>query len=247
MDFDPTSAVVRLCLQAGVLHEEGRSQEARAASLQAWNQAAHDFERFLAAESVARHEADPAERLVWLGRALEFASRIDNDAVRPAFPPLHSAIAVCHEAVGDPERAEAHRALASAGAGEPTDSGPFFHGTRADLQVGDLLTPGRTSNYDATLTMNHVYFTALIGGAGLAAGLAGGEGVERVYVVEPSGPFEDDPNVTNKRFPGNPTRSYRTNAPLRIVGEVTDWARQTPEDLRAWRERLAARAGGIIN
>ena len=222
MDFDPRSAVVRLCLQAGALQEEGRSQEARDLSMQAWNQATEDFERFLAAESVARHEADLSQRLTWLSTALEFASRIDNHATRPALPPLHAAIAGCHEALGDPESAETHRALAAAGGGAPTDPGPFFHGTRADLQVGDLLTPGRTSNYDGKLTMNHIYFTALIGGAGLAAGLAGGEGAERVYIVEPSGPFEDDPNVTNKRFPGNPTRSYRSDAPLKIVGEVTN-------------------------
>jgi len=95
--------------------------------------------------------------------------------------------------------------------------------------------------------MNHIYFTALANGAGLAAALATGDGDERVYVVEPTGPFEHDPNVTNKKFPGNPTRSYRSQAPLRIVGEVTDWVRQTPEELKKWRERLANVKGEIIN
>lgn len=120
------------------------------------------------------------------------------------------------------------------------DDGPFFHGTRADLHVGDLLTPGFRSNYRPDVVMNHVYFTALRDGAGLAAELAPGDGAPRVYVVEPTGPFEDDPNVTDRKFPGNPTRSYRSREPLRIVGEVTDWARQTPEALQAWRDRLAA-------
>ncbi len=123
---------------------------------------------------------------------------------------------------------------------EVLDDGPFFHGTKIALGDGDLLTAGNRSNYRPEIVMNHVYFTALRDGAGLAAELAPGDGVPRVYVVEPTGPFEDDPNVTDKKFPGNPTRSYRSTAPLRIVGEVTDWTRQTPEALQAWRDRLAA-------
>jgi hypothetical protein len=89
--------------------------------------------------------------------------------------------------------------------------------------------------------------TNLVNGAGLAAALAKGDGRERVYIVEPTGGFENDPNVTDKKFPGNPTRSYRTQAPLKIVGEVTDWARQTPEELQKWREKLANVKGEIIN
>jgi len=134
---------------------------------------------------------------------------------------------------------------------EVLDEGPFFHGTKADLQVGDLLTAGFRSNYRPEVVMNHIYFTALPGGAGLAAELAAGEGAPRVYVVEPTGWFENDPNVTDKKFPGNPTRSYRSTDPLRIVGEMDDWPRQTPEDLQAWRDRLAAlldsERGEIIN
>ena len=95
--------------------------------------------------------------------------------------------------------------------------------------------------------MNHIYFTALVNGAGLAAALAKGDGRERVYFVEPTGSFENDPNVTDKKFPGNPTRSYRTQAPLKIVGEVTDWVRQTPEEIQKWREKLANVKGEIIN
>jgi len=124
--------------------------------------------------------------------------------------------------------------------GTAHDEGPFFHGTKADLRVGDLLTPGFHSNYRPDVLMNHIYFTALPDGAGLAAELAAGDGAPRVYLVEPTGPFEDDPNVTDKKFPGNPTRSYRSAAPLRVVGETTDWTRLTPEALSMWRERLAA-------
>jgi hypothetical protein len=131
------------------------------------------------------------------------------------------------------------------------DEGPFFHGTKAALRVGDLLTAGFRSNYRPDVVMNHVYFTALRDGAGLAAELAPGDAPPRVYIVEPTGPFEDDPNVTDKKFPGNPTRSYRSREPLRIIAEVTDWTRQTPEALRAWRDRLAAvradERGEILN
>lgn len=134
---------------------------------------------------------------------------------------------------------------------ETLDMGPFFHGTKADLEAGDLLTAGFRSNYRPEIVMNHIYFTALRDGAGLAAELAAGDGAPRVYQVEPTGEFENDPNVTDKKFPGNPTRSYRSKKPLRIVGEVEDWTRLTPEALQLWRERLAAiradRRGEIIN
>lgn len=130
------------------------------------------------------------------------------------------------------------------------DEGPFFHGTKADLQVGDLLTAGFRSNYRPEIVMNHIYFTALHNGAGLAAELAAGDGEPRVYAVEPTGTFENDPNVTDKKFPGNPTRSYRSTEPLRVIGEVEDWPRLSPEDLQTWRDRLAVieeKRGEIIN
>jgi len=133
----------------------------------------------------------------------------------------------------------------------PRDEGPFFHGTKADLKAGEHLTAGFPSNYRPEIVMNHVYFTALVAGAGLAAELAPGSAEPRVYLVEPTGAYEDDPNVTDKKFPGNPTRSYRTASPLRVVEEVTDWPRLSPEELQGWRDRLAAiRAedrGEIIN
>ena len=134
---------------------------------------------------------------------------------------------------------------------EVLDEGPFFHGTKADLQPGDALTAGFRSNYRPEVVMNHIYFTALRDGAGLAAELAAGDAEPRVYLVEPTGAFENDPNVTDKKFPGNPTRSYRSAHPLRVVGEVTDWTRLTPEALQEWRDRLAVilhdEHGEIIN
>ena len=137
----------------------------------------------------------------------------------------------------------------------PLDAGPFFHGTIAHLGAGDYLTAGRRSNYRPEIVMNHIYFTALVDGAGLAAEIAAeltdGDARPRVYAVEPTGAFEDDPNVTDKKFPGNPTRSYRSSEPLRIVSEITEWTRLTPEQLETWRERLSVllsnERGEIIN
>ncbi|RYC10773.1 NAD(+)--rifampin ADP-ribosyltransferase [Nocardioides zhouii] len=131
------------------------------------------------------------------------------------------------------------------------DNGPFFHGTKADLLVGELLTAGFRSNYRPEVVMNHIYFTALADGAGLAAELAAGEREPRVYEVQPVGAYENDPNVTDKKFPGNPTRSYRSTEPLRVVAEVEDWTRLSPEALQAWRDRIAVlradERGEIIN
>ena len=127
------------------------------------------------------------------------------------------------------------------------DVGPFFHGTKADLRVGDLLTAGFRSNYDATVVMNHIYFTILPKGAGLAAEMAQGNGPPRVYVVEPLGEFENDPNVTDKKFPGNPTRSYRSTQPLRIVGQLESWEPCDAEFIQALRRRVETGAGQIIN
>ena len=138
---------------------------------------------------------------------------------------------------------------------EPLDDGPFFHGTIAELSIDDLLTAGHPSSYRPEIVMNHIYFTARVDGAGLAAELAaelaGGNTTPRVYAVEPTGEFENDPNVTDKKFPGNPTRSYRSSAPIRIVKEIPEWTRLAPEQLQSWRERLSAllssEDGEIIN
>jgi len=127
------------------------------------------------------------------------------------------------------------------------DTGPFFHGTKAELQPGDLLTAGFKSNYHESVVMNHIYFTALSKGAGLAAEIAKGSGRPRVYIVEPTGEFENDPNVTDKKFPGNPTRSYRSRQPLKVVGELESWELYDPEFIRQLRARVEEGMGEIIN
>ncbi len=226
---------------------KGNAEEASRLFLQAWNEATNDFEKYIAAYYVARQQKEVPDKLKWLETALQFAVNIHNAAVVSAFPNLYSHIAQCYDDLGDVNNAKKNRDLADSFTGNPTDEGPFYHGTRVDLQVGDLLTPGGSSNYQADLIMNHIYFTALANGAGLAAALAKGDGRERVYIVEPMGSFENDPNVTDKKFPGNPTRSYRSQSPLKIVGEITDWVRQTPKELQNWREKLANVKGEIIN
>jgi rifampin ADP-ribosylating transferase len=127
---------------------------------------------------------------------------------------------------------------------EPTpfevhESGALLHGTKADLAVGDLLTPGRRSNIGGERIANHVYVTATLDAAAWGAELATGDGPGRIYLVEPLGPIEDDPNVTDKRFPGNPTRSYRTREPVRVVGELVGWVGHSPDQVQAKRDGLA--------
>ncbi len=123
--------------------------------------------------------------------------------------------------------------------------GVYLHGTKADLAVGDLLVPGRESNFEAGRVMNHVYFTATLDAAAWGAEFAAGEGRGRIYVVEPTGEFEDDPNVTDKKLPGNPTQSFRSRHPLRVVAELTDWAGHSPERQQVMRDGLdALRARG---
>jgi len=122
---------------------------------------------------------------------------------------------------------------------EVHESGALFHGTKADLAVGELLVPGRRSNYGGGRTANHVYLSQTLDAATWGAELAVGDGPGRIYIVEPTGPLEDDPNVTDKRFPGNPTRSYRTRDPVKIVGELADWVGHSPDQVQAMRDGLA--------
>ena len=247
MEFSPSNNVVKLCLQGMNMEETGKPEEASKLFLQAWNEATNDFEKFLAAHYVARHQKTVSDKLKWLETTLQFALKVNDNAVKSAFPSLYLNIAKCYQDLNDHIKAKEYSDLAISSKYNPSDKGPFYHGTKANLQVGDLLTAGGNSNYKSELKMNHIYFTALVNGAGLAAELAKGNGEPRVYVVEPTGSFENDPNVTDKKFPGNPTRSYRSQDPLKIIGEITDWVRLAPEELQNWQKRLANVKGEIIN
>ncbi|MBL7921400.1 MAG: NAD(+)--rifampin ADP-ribosyltransferase [Bacteroidia bacterium] len=247
MEFSPKNLIVRLCIQGMDMEEKGKTAEARQLFMQAWNEASNNFEKFIAAHYVARQQDNIKDTLKWLETDLELALKVNDHAVKPAFAPLYTNIATCYEELNDSVNAKKNFDSADSFTEEVTDKGPFYHGTKADLKVGELLRAGHNSNYKDGFTMNHIYFTALPNGAGLAAALAKGDGRERIYIVEATGSIEHDPNVTNKKFPGNPTRSYRTVGPLKIVGEAKDWKGDSSEEIQKWKERLADNKGDIIN
>jgi len=114
----------------------------------------------------------------------------------------------------------------------------YYHGTKADLKPGEVIEPGYNSNYGKRKKAAYVYLTATLNAATWGAELAVGEEPGRIYIVEPTGPIEDDPNLTDKKYPGNPTKSYRTRDPLRVTGEVTDWQGHSPEELKAMKDHL---------
>jgi hypothetical protein len=126
----------------------------------------------------------------------------------------------------------------SAAATDDLSSQRLYHGTRADLKPGDLIAPGYVSNYGKRKQATYVYLSATLDAATWGAELALGEGPGRIYIVEPTGPIADDPNLTDKKFPGNPTKSYRSRQPLRVVGEVTDWQGHSPEALKAMKDNV---------
>ena len=124
---------------------------------------------------------------------------------------------------------------------EPTNdpgSQRFYHGTKANLKQGDLIEPGYNSNYGKRKKASFIYLTATLDAATWGAELAQGEGPGRIYIVEPTGPMEDDPNLTDKKFPGNPTKSYRSRNPLRVTGEITDWKGHSAGQLKAMKDNL---------
>lgn len=247
MEFSPFNPVIKLCLQGMGMEEKANTEEALKLFHQAWREASSDFERFIAAHYIARNQKAVNEQLKWLELSLQNALKTNDDAVKSAFPLLYSNLAKCYKELGLNDKAQEHAELSLSFKNNPADKGPFYHGTKAVLQIGDMLIAGGNSNYQSDLKMNHIYFTALINGAGLAASLAKGDGLEHVYIIEPTGEFENDPNVTDKKFPGNPTRSYRSLSPLKIVGEASDWAKPSAEELQKWREKLEGNKGEIIN
>lgn len=119
-----------------------------------------------------------------------------------------------------------------------TDSQTYYHGTKADLRAGDLIKPGHSSNYGKRKQASFVYLTATLDAAIWGAELAVGSGRGRIYIVEPTGPIEDDPNLTNKRFPGNPTKSYRSRNPFRIVDEIREWEGHSPDKIQEMLDHL---------
>ncbi|MCO7175394.1 NAD(+)--rifampin ADP-ribosyltransferase [Sporolactobacillus kofuensis] len=245
--FNPNNIIIKLCMSGMNLESSGNIEDATAIFQKAWHEATDDYERFIAAYHLARQQISIIDKLKWMETSLKCAQNINDENVKSAYSTLFLNIAKCYEELRDSDNAKRNYELSNSYKGAPSDKGPFYHGTKADLQVGDLLTAGGTSNYKPELKMNHIYFTANVNGAGLAAALAKGEGRERVYIIEPTGEFENDPNLTDKKFPGNLTRSYRSQKPLRIIGEETEWRKQTTTERHEWHQKLAKNKGEIIN
>lgn len=202
MEFNPNNNVVKLCLQGMAMEEKGKPEEASKLFLQAWNESTNDFEKFIATHYVTRHQKSVPNKLKWFETTLQLALKINNDYIKGIFPSLYLNISKCYEELGDLDKAKKNYELAISFKDKLSDNGPFYHGTRADLQVGDLLTAGFRSNYNPEVIMNHIYFTALINGAGLAAELAKGDGRDRVYIVETTGSFENDPKRYRQKISG---------------------------------------------
>lgn len=248
MEFSPFNTVVKLCLQGIQQRDAGNGEESIKLFQQSWNEASNHFEKFIAAYFVASLCESPTQKLHWSETSLHSALNVNDAGVQSALPTLYQCVANCHEELGELEKSRGNLDLAKQLMDAPSqDEGPFYHGTKAALSPGELLKAGGKSNYKEGLTMNHIYFTGMASGAKLAAAMAKGAGAERVYIVEPTGSFEDDPNVTDKKFPGNLTRSYRSQAPLRIIAELTDPKGHNPEEVAEWKRKLETNSGEIIN
>lgn len=234
-------------MQAIIQTEQGNLAQAEAILDRMYRQTDDDYEKFLLAYQFAKVTTDIFERVKWLSVSLESAQKIDDEDVKSAYVTLFRDLAEAYKALGNHDYEKKYLELAEAEPKTPTDQGPFYHGTKADLEVGDLLVPGGLSNYQDDLVMNHIYFTANLNGAGLAATLAKGTGKERVYKIVPTGEFENDPNVTDKKFPGNLTRSYRSAHPLKIVAEIEDWQALSQQQKQEWQAKVQKNEGEIIN
>ena len=156
MEFSPFNNVVKLCLQGMEMEEKGKPEEASKLFLQAWNEATNDFEKYIAAYYVARHQENVPDKLKWFETALQFASKVNNESAISALPNLYSNIAKCHEDLGEARNAKKNSELANSFTGDPSDRGPFYHGTKDYLQVVQLLSPWGSSNYTPELIMNHI-------------------------------------------------------------------------------------------
>ncbi|UUX34796.1 NAD(+)--rifampin ADP-ribosyltransferase [Fundicoccus culcitae] len=245
--FDPSNPVVKLCMEGLALEAKGETNQAQMMFMKAWEVATDDFERFIAAFHLGRLQNELTDKLNWFETSLRYARLMDDNNVKSAYATLYENIAKCYQALNDVENAALNFEAANDYRGKVFDQGPFYHGTRADLQIGDSLKAGLNSNYRQELKMNHSYFTANLNGAALAAALAKGEGKERIFIVEATGAIENDPNVTDQKFPGNLTRSYRSAAPLKIIGEVSEWATMSDSSRQEWQAKIDQNKGEIFN
>ena len=247
MRFNPTSPFIQQLMQAIIQTEQGELAQVATTLDRMYQQTDDDYDKFLLAYQFSKVTMDIFERVKWLSVSLESAQKIDDEDVKSAYVTLFRDLSEAYKALGNHDYEKKYLELAEVEPTTPTDQGPFYHGTKADLKVGDLLVPGGLSNYQDDLVMNHIYFTANLNGAGLAATLAKGTGKERVYKIVPTGEFENDPNVTDKKFPGNLTRSYRSTQPLKIVAEIEDWQALSQQQKQERQAKVKNNEGEIIN
>lgn len=245
--FNPKNPTVAACVLSMRLTAQGKQPEANEILQQTFQQVTNPFEKFIAAFQIASLTSDDRSKCKWLEKALIYVQQAKDQNSDTALKQIYEQLSTAYKRLNVTTLAQKYYELAKQQSLLPNDPGPFYHGTRAELSVGDLLTAGKQSNYEADLKMNHIYFTSNLEGAILAASLAQGKGQERIYMVEPTGIFEHDPNVTDKKFPGNLTCSYRSTYPLEIVGEVTNYTKQSEDERKEWQENIAKHQGKIIN
>ena len=247
MTFIPMDPIIQYCMKVMQFEEDGNSEEALKTLKEAWSLTEKPYDKFIIAYHLGIRQENTNSKVKWMEISLSFALKIDDVEVKSAYPTLHSNLANYYGEMKVSENEQKNKALADSFQGNPIDKGPFYHGTKADLDVSDLLTAGGKSNYETDLKMKHIYFTGNLNSAVLATPLAKGAGSERVYVIDPTGDFENDPNVTDKKFPGNLTRSYRSKEPLKILSEETNWEKMSLPDRKDWDEKLSKNEGEIIN
>lgn len=172
--FDQNNVVIKLCMRGMNVEDSGNLEGATTMFYQAWDEEKDDYERFIAAYHLARKQKNLSDKLKWMETSLQCALNINDDNVKSAYSTLYLNIAKCYEELCDSDNAKRNYELSNSYNGAPSDGGPFYHGTKVDLRVGDLLTAGGNSNYKPELKMNHIYFTANANGAGLSAALAKG-------------------------------------------------------------------------
>ncbi len=250
--FDPSNEIVKICLKAMMVEidsETDKSNKLVAKNLlkDGYEKSTSEMEKVVTAYFIGKIEDKVEEKVRWFNIALDEAIICSDNGVRSTISTLYNDLALAYMKISEMDIAKKYTELSEKNKEIKVSNETFYHGTKADLKVGDLLEPGFGSNYKENFKMNHVYFTALLNGAGLAAALAKGEGRERVYIVEPMGEFENDPNVTDKKFPGNLTRSFRSTKPIKIIGEVTYWKQQSNTDKVKWLEKVNKNNGEILN
>lgn len=247
MEFSPFNKIIKTLLTGISFEENGNTAAAIKTFQELYGNSIENYEKFLSAYFIARNQKSNNEKLNWFKKAQDLALQSKEYIAVTALPNLYEQMAKTSESLGDDIQAKTFFQLAQTSKNYPPDPGPFYHGTRVYLKPGDYLNPGGQSNYKPDLKMNHIYFTASLTGAGLAASLAKGDGNERIYMVVPTGVFEDDPNVTNKKFPGNPTRSYRSAFPLKITGEMQNDNPVSEKDIENFKNKVNEGKGDIIN